>query len=265
MFDSGIGGLTVLGALEAALPSASFMYLGDSARLPYGTKSPQTIERYALGATSLLVQQGISALVVACNTASAVALPALSREVSPVPVFGVVEPGARTACSVSSNGRIAVLATESTVRGGAYVRAILEKRPNAHVVARSASLLVTLAEDLEGQDEHLCDMIVQQSLRGLIGAFGADTLLLGCTHFPALRRYFEHNLPSGVTLVDSAAEVAREVSRRVSGPYRRGRRRTLLTTDNVRRFARIGSIFLGEQISTQDVALVEIPQKGHTL
>lgn len=217
------------------------------------------MERYALGATSLLVQRGISALVVACNTASAVALPALRNEFSPLPVFGVVEPGARAACGESSNGRIAVLATEGTVRGGAYVRAILEKRPNARVLARSASLLVTLAEDLEGQEEQLCEMIVQQCLRGLIESFLADTLLLGCTHFPALRRYFEHSLPSSVTLVDSAAEVAREVSQAVSEARQSGPRRILLTTDNVHRFARLGSIFLGEEIPPQNVELVEIP------
>lgn len=197
--------------------------------------------------------------MVACNTASAVALPALRREFAPLPIFGVVEPGARAACKGSRNGRIAVLATEGTVRGGAYVRAILEERPNARVVARSASLLVTLAEDLEGQQEHLCDVIIEQSLRGLLDSFGADTLLLGCTHFPALRDYFAHILPPTVTMVDSATEVAREVVQALSETAQGGNGRTLLTTDNCRRFARLGSIFLGESISVSDVELVELP------
>ena len=174
------------------------------------------------------------------------------------PCFGVIEPGARAACGVTQNARIAVLATEGTVRGGAYVRTILAKRPDARVVARSASLLVTLAEDLEGQEEHLCDVIVAQSLRGILDSFQADTLLLGCTHFPALRRYFTHILPARVTMVDSATEVAREVALALPDAGSGGAKRILLTTDNSRRFARLGSIFLGESISTQDVELVEI-------
>ena len=147
MFDSGVGGLTVLKALEAALPLERFIYLGDTARLPYGTKSAGTVQKYAVQAARALVDRGVKALVIACNTASAVALDALRDAYSPLPVFGVVDPGAEAACRVSRRGRIAVIGTEGTVRGGAYQRAILSRRADARVLARPCPLLVTLAEE----------------------------------------------------------------------------------------------------------------------
>ncbi len=147
VFDSGVGGLTVLKALEAALPHERFIYLGDTARLPYGTKSAGTVQRYAVQAAHALVERGVKALVIACNTASAVALDALRDAYRPLPVFGVVDPGAEAACRASRNGRIAVIATESTVRGGAYQRAILSRRPDARALARPCPLLVSLAEE----------------------------------------------------------------------------------------------------------------------
>ncbi len=205
-----------------------------------------------------MLDRGISALVVACNTASAVALPALRAAVAPLPVFGVVEPGAEAACRMSRNGRIAVLATEGTVRGGAYVRAILGIRPDARILARSASLLVTLAEDLEGQDEALCEMILRQSVLGLFDSLGADTLLLGCTHFPALGTFFSRVLPPQVRMVDSATEVARQVAEVLPHTNGGAGGRLLLSTDNARRFARLGSIFLGETILETEVELVEL-------
>ncbi len=175
-----------------------------------------------------------------------------------MPVIGVVEPGAEAACKMSAKGRIAVLATEGTVRGGAYVRAILAKRPDARIFTRSASLLVTLAEDLEGQDETLCEMIVRHSLRGLFGFFGADTLLLGCTHFPALSRFFSKALPSEVRMVDSATEAARRVASVLPETNGGVAGRVLLSTDNPMRFARLGSIFLGESIRPSEIELVEL-------
>lgn len=244
--------------LEKTLPRRQFIYLGDTARLPYGTKSPETVERYAIKAARLLLHRRISALVVACNTASAVALPALRAELGPLPVFGVVEPGAEAACKMSVNGRIAVLATEGTVRGGAYARAVLALRPDARVLARSASLLVALAEDLEGQDHAMCDLIIRQSLRGFFGSFGADTLLLGCTHFPALSGFFAKSLPSHVRMVDSATEVARRVALAMPETKGTARGRVLLSTDHPARFARLGSIFLGASILPSEVELVEL-------
>lgn len=258
MFDSGVGGLNVLRVLEQALPGRQYIYLGDAARLPYGTKSPETVERYAIKAARLLLDRGVSALVVACNTASAVALPALSLEAAPVPVIGVIEPGSDAACKMSTNGCIAVLATEGTVRGGAYQRAVLARRPDARIIARSASLLVTLAEDLQGQNESLCEMIVRESVRGLFGSFGADTLLLGCTHFPALEAYFARILPAHVRMVDSATEVARKVAEVLPETGGGEGGRVLLSTDNSKRFARLGSLFLGKPILPSEVELVEL-------
>ena len=240
------------------MPEQTFTYLGDAARLPYGTKSPQTVERYAIKAARLLLKRGISALVVACNTASAVALPSLRRQVAPLPVFGVVEPGAKAASAASRSGRIAVIATEGSVRGGAYVRALLSICPQARISTRSASLLVTLAEDLQGQDDALVEMIVRHSIRGLMGPQKADTLLLGCTHFPALGEYFLRVLPGEARLVDSASEVARLVASTGIRASSGSAARRLLCTDNPARFARLGSMFLGEQIASEDVELVEL-------
>ena len=147
VFDSGVGGLTVLRALLERLPGEDFVYLGDTARLPYGTKSPGSIRQYSLQAARLLHERGVKCLVVACNTATAVALDALTQEFAPVPVIGVIEPGAAAACRATHSGRIAVLATESTVRGGAYQAEIARRRPGAVVIARACPLFVALAEE----------------------------------------------------------------------------------------------------------------------
>jgi len=147
VFDSGVGGLTVVRALVAALPREDFLYLGDTARLPYGTKSSGTVARYSVRAAEALVERGIKALVVACNTASATALPALRERFPELPVIGVIEPGARAACAASASGRIAVLATEGTVQGGAYERAIHALRADAHVTQVACQVFVALAEE----------------------------------------------------------------------------------------------------------------------
>ena len=147
MFDSGVGGLTVLRALRAALPAEDFLYLGDTARLPYGTKSPESVVRYSVQAADALLERGIKCLVVACNTASACALDALRDRLATLPVIGVIEPGAEAACAVSRVGRIAVIATEGTVQGGAYQEAIRRLRPDAEVTARACPLFVALAEE----------------------------------------------------------------------------------------------------------------------
>src|SRR4051812_17637124 len=147
IFDSGVGGLTVLKALRARLPQEDFLYLGDTARLPYGTKDPETVSRYAVQAAGHLVQRGIKLLVVACNTASAVAMPALTAKFAPLPVIGVVEPAAAVAAGLSKSGHIAVLATEGTVNGGAYERAILARSKDARIYSQACSLFVALAEE----------------------------------------------------------------------------------------------------------------------
>ena len=267
MFDSGVGGLTVLRALEAALPHERFIYLGDTARLPYGTKSAGTVQRYAVQAAHALVERGVKALVIACNTASAVALDALRDAYRPLPVFGVVDPGAQAACRASRNGRIAVIATESTVRGGAYQRAILSRRPDARVLARPCPLLVSLAEEgwIDGD-------VPERVVDAYLGAWlhedsHPDCLLLGCTHFPILAPLMQRIGGPGLTLVDSAATTAIAVSLALveSGLASRRRnvvsgvgRRTLLASDGRERFARVGRHFLGETLTVDAVELVDL-------
>ena len=264
VFDSGVGGLTVLRALEQELPGERFVYLGDTARLPYGTKSEATVQRYAVQAARLLLDAGVKALVIACNTASAVALDALRAAYRDVPVFGVVEPGAAAACRASKRGAIAVIATEGTVRGGAYQRAILRIRGDARVLARPCPLLVTLAE--EGWTAGAVPEQVVAAYLGdwLAEAAGPDCLVLGCTHFPILKPLIEKAAPRGMALVDSALTTACEVRDALGGGEARNAagsarpRRRLLATDNRERFARVGRVFLGEALSPEQIELVDL-------
>ena len=268
VFDSGVGGLTVLRALEEALPSERFVYLGDTARLPYGTKSESTVQKYAVQAARLLVDEGVKALVIACNTASAVALDALRAAYAKLPVFGVVEPGAAAACRASKRGTIAVIATESTVRGGAYQRAILNIRPDARVLARPCPLLVSLAE--EGWTAGLVPEQVVAAYLGdwLAETAGPDCLVLGCTHFPILAPLLKKAAPAGMEFVDSAATTARAVHEALeSGVVAAAKsaaasvpssRRRLLASDGRERFARVGRLFLGEALVPEQVELVDL-------
>ena len=264
IFDSGVGGLTVLKALRARLPHEHFLYLGDTARLPYGTKGPDTVARYAVQAASHLVEKGIKLLVVACNTASAVAMPELTRQFAPLPVIGVVEAGAEAAVTASKTGHIAVLATESTVQGGAYERAIQSRSANALVYAQACSLFVALAE--EGWTKGpLVESVVREYLHPMLEEKkrdGLDTLVLGCTHFPLLKHAIAHVAGAEMGIVDSAETVAAAVSKllyekklaRASGEG--GAR--YLATDGAVRFARVGSLFLGEMLSPTDVEIVDL-------
>lgn len=265
VFDSGVGGLTVLRALRASLPHESFIYLGDTARLPYGTKSPESVVRYSIQAGDALVEQQIKCLVVACNTASAVALNALRERYAPLPVVGVLEPGAEAACASSITGRIAVIATEGTVRGGAYQAAIHARRPDARVVAQACALFVALAEEgwIAGP---LVAGIVRRYLEPIFAADAEshpDCLLLGCTHFPVLKPVIASVLESNVTIVDSAETTARRVhelleqQQLMSVATQPGATR-LLATDGTARFARVGSQFFGERIDESAVELVDL-------
>ncbi|HLQ14131.1 MAG TPA: glutamate racemase [Steroidobacteraceae bacterium] len=268
VFDSGVGGLTVLRALRAALPEETFLYLGDTARLPYGTKSEHTVVRYALQAADELVGRDIKCLVIACNTASAAALPALQERHAELPVIGVIEPGARAACAGSPSGRIAVLGTESTVQGGAYTRAILRIRPDAQVLGVACSLFVALAE--EGwTDGAVASAAATRYLAPLraSGPAAADMLVLACTHFPVLEPVIRAAVGPGLHLVDSAATTAAtvrlELERRgllrppalEPGPQGRA---SFLATDGAARFARVGSRFLGEPILAEEVELIDL-------
>jgi glutamate racemase len=273
VFDSGMGGLTVLDALRAALPGERFLYLGDTARLPYGTKSAATVQRYALQATHILVERGIKALVVACNTASAVALATLQARYAPLPVFGVVEPGAEAAAAVARAGPLLVLATEGTVSGGAYQRALLRRNGRLQVLARPCPLLVTLAE--EGRRSGtLVDLVLREYLSGILAAprRPVTTVLLGCTHFPVFREALTTILMTAglgdVTVVDSARTTAMAVRGELSAgglamagddgaPAQPGRASVeLLATDGRERFRRVGGYFL--QHAIDEVELVDL-------
>lgn len=263
VFDSGIGGLTVLRALVERLPAEDFLYLGDTARLPYGTKTAATVERYALQAVAELVRRGVKAVVVACNTASAAALPVLAAAHPQLPVIGVIEPGATAAVAASRTGRIAVLATEGTVRGGAYQRAIIERLPPAQVTAIPATLFVALAEEgwIEGDvaqaaaGRYLSPLFVD-------AAAAPDVLVLGCTHFPPLAGVIGKVAGPGVRIVDSAVTTADSLALLLA---RRGLAATagagtarFLVTDGEERFARVGPVFLGRAIEPLDVERVDI-------
>ena len=263
VFDSGVGGLTVLKALRESLPHEDLVYLGDTARLPYGTKSPASISRYASQATRQLQARGIKLLVVACNTASAVALDALREQMSPLPVLGVVEPGATAAVAASRGGKHLVLATEATVQLGAYRQAITDKDPAARVGELACELLVSLAE--EGwNDGRIARAIVRRYLdEAGDAARNLDTVILGCTHFPLLRNTFAEVLDQRVAIVDSAsttAAAARELlsERALLNDQRAPGHLELLATDGATRFARVGGQFLGQALTWKDVTLVDL-------
>ena len=266
VFDSGVGGLTVLAALRARLPREQYVYLGDTARLPYGTKSAETVVRYALQAADALVGRGIKALVVACNTASSVALPAIAARHFGLPVIGVVEPGASAACAATRRGRVAVIATEGTIRGGAYQKAIARLRPDVRVQGLACPMFVALAE--EGwNDGEIATAIAQRYLDPLFGAhtFKAsqpDVLVLGCTHFPLLLEPLRQVVGPAVEIVDSAATTAAAVERRLLADHAlrtagQGGTR-FLATDSVERFARVGGAFLGMPLAAAQVELFDL-------
>lgn len=261
VFDSGVGGLTVLRALREHLPDESLLYLGDMARLPYGSKSPHTVARYARQAADVLVSRGIKLLVVACNTASALALEELRMAFPRIPVIGVLEPGAAAACAATRSGRIAVIATEGTVRGGAYTRAIRALRPDAEVLAAACPLFVALAE--EGwHDGPVVEAVARRYLQPLFDAEPPDVLVLGCTHFPVLARTLAAVAGPGTTLVDSAHTTAETVAatvRRLNLTARTGSTEVhYMTTDTPERFARVAEGFLPASLHPRHVELIDL-------
>jgi glutamate racemase len=209
VFDSGIGGLTVVSALRTLLPNEAIFYLGDTARVPYGGKSAATVERYSLEIADLLLAENCKAIVVACNTASALALPRL-EEMSPVPVIGVIRPGAEAAVAATRNRHVGVIGTRATIKSGAYLRAIQSLDEAVQVTARACPLFVPLIEEgwLQGE---ITDRVVRQYLTPLVED-GVDSLVLGCTHYPLLRAAIGRFLGESVTLVDSAQNCAAAVA-----------------------------------------------------
>ncbi len=264
VFDSGMGGLTVLRALRDTLPQEDLIYLGDTARLPYGTKSADTVTAYALQATKELLRHDVKMVVIACNTASAVAIQPLSQQHAPLPVIGVVEPGARAGVAATHTNRIGVLATESTVKGGAYARAIAALAPEATVRQQPCALFVALAEEGWG-DDAIAEAAAQRYLEPLFADPPAapDTLVLGCTHFPVLAPAIARVLGDHVTLVDSAATTADAVADALqqsgleTDNLSKGSER-FFATDAPERFARVGGLFFGSEIDAAAVELIDL-------
>lgn len=259
IFDSGVGGLTVYRALHDRLPNERFVYLGDTARVPYGTKSLATVERYAVENAEFLAAHGIKLLVVACNTASALALPAIRARLE-IEVVSVIGPGARAAARSSKGKRIGVIATESTVRSGAYTAAIKKADPNATVIEQACPLFVPLAE--EGWvDNEVARTVAETYLKDLRAQI--DTLVLGCTHYPILRDVIQQTVGDEVGLIDSGEATASEVRillkekdlARLTAPTGALDRQLcddldhFYVTDAAERFARVAERFLGSKPS----------------
>jgi glutamate racemase len=263
IFDSGMGGLTVMRALKARLPGESFVYLGDTARLPYGTKSTDTVTRYAVQASAALMKHDIKLLVVACNTASAAAVPTLVEMLAPLPVVGVIEPGAQAAVAAVPDGPIAVIATEGTVKGEAYPRAIQALRGEMSVVQRPCQVFVALAE--EGWTESLVTAAAAKLYLGSLfeGAAAPDAIVLGCTHFPVLASAIRQVVGEDVAIVDSAETTAAAVAdaleaKGMSNETGATSSMRFFATDSPERFARVGAIFLGRPIDVADVELIDL-------
>ncbi len=267
VFDSGFGGLTVLKQLVALAPDADYLYFGDTARLPYGSKSAETVAKYVLSAVHYLEEHGAQMLVIACNTATALALDKITQA-SGIPVVGVVEPGAARASAASQTRKVVVVGTEATIRSHAYSKALQARGVQAK--EKACPLFVPLVE--EGWAEH---PVAEQVARiYLEEAFGdgdgdgfqaADVLVLGCTHYPLLKPLLHQLVPTHVTIVDSADSTARLVSQLLrqglpkisAGDERRGvPRLKFFVTDSVEKFCRLGVRFLGSQL--EDVHHVEL-------
>jgi glutamate racemase len=272
VFDSGFGGLTVLKALLEAIPGANYLYFGDTARLPYGSKSAETVARYACEAARFLEQQGAELLVIACNTATALALEQI-RQASPVEVVGVIEPGARQAAAASSTRKVVVIGTEATICSHAYRNALAQYQAESR--EKACPLLVPLVE--EGwTDNPVTEQVARIYLAEAFadGFSSADVLLLGCTHYPLLKPVLQKVVPEGVTLVDSAESTAHAVAgllkkemkkaENVGGPamardsQRDAAKIKFFVTDSARKFQRLGKLFLGRPMT--DVIHVELKE-----
>jgi glutamate racemase len=250
VFDSGIGGLTVARELMRQLPAESIIYFGDTARVPYGPKSPDTVRRYSREIANYLRERGVKALVVACNTATAHALTTLQAE-EPIPVIGVVEPGARAAVAATRGGRIGVIGTVGTIRSTAYERAIRALRPDAQIIARPCPLFVPLVE--EGWLEHEATRLIADEYLSEFANEHVDTLVLGCTHYPLLKPLIAEVLGPDVALIDSAEQTAAETrrvleARGLLAPAGAAAVRRYVASDAPDQFLRMAERFLGAPI-----------------
>ena len=248
IFDSGIGGLTVLKEIIREIPDEDTIYLGDTARVPYGIRSAETVIRYAFENTRFLFSKDIKLLVVACNTASSVSLDAIVKHTS-IPVIGVIEPGAKAAVETTQKGKVGVIGTQATVQSGAYARAIQRRDAGIEVTSLACPLFVPLVE--EGWiDGPIVRMIVEKYLKD-IKTEGIDTVVLGCTHYPLLKGVISEVMGSGVTLIDSAVETSHEVHNVLKkfdlrGTQEESARREFYVTDSPERFLKVGEKFIGQ-------------------
>jgi len=260
IFDSGVGGLTVVAEIWRLLPNESTIYFGDTARVPYGPKAPATVRRYAREASAFLLSRSVKLLVVACNTATAHAADILAREL-PVPVVGVIEPGARAAVRATRSGRIGVVGTVGTIASGAYDRAVRKLLPGARVYAQACPLFVPLVE--EGLADHPATRLIAEDYLRPLCSMDVDVLVLGCTHYPVLRDLVAGIMGPGVTLVDSAAETALDVQRILSerGLLRPDDapppRHHCAVSDSPARFRQVAEVFVGTTFDTIERVDVE--------
>ena len=255
IFDSGIGGLTVARAIYERLPQESTVYFGDTARVPYGPKSPETVRRYSLEILQWLLSQGVKAVVVACNTSTAHALRAL-QEATPVPVLGVIKPGARAAIEVGGGGPIGVIGTAGTIASDAYNRAIQALAPGLPVIQRACPLFVPLVE--EGWFEHpATELVAADYLRELREAC-VRALVLGCTHYPLLKPLLQRVMGPEVRLVDSGQATASAletilVTQALEAPRDSKAHHRFIVSDDEARFRQVGSRFIGERLGKAEV------------
>jgi len=252
IFDSGVGGLTVFRAIERRLPNESLIYLGDTARIPYGVRSAATIERYSLECATFVQSKGVKAIVIACNTASALAASYL-RDKCSVPVLGVIRPGSRRAVEQTRTGHIGVIATEATVASGAYEKAMLAIRSGIEVTSRACPLFVPLAE--EGWLNHPVTYQVAEEYLSELRSSRVDTLVLGCTHYPILRPVIERTLGDQVKYVDSGEAVAERLAEmladdRLACEPGQPRTEEFYVTDSPERFRRVAERFLGRLLES---------------
>lgn len=249
MFDSGLGGLTVLKEVRKALPREHIVYLGDTARVPYGNRSPETVTRYSLENTRFLLGKGIKMLVVACNTSSAIALPVLKRRL-PIPVIGVIDPPSRAAVERTRAGKIGVIGTRATVNSRAYAKAIAKLDPSVDVISQACPLFVPVVEEGLENDE-IARVVVDKYLRGLRDS-GMDVLVMGCTHYPILEPQIRALLGDRVYIVNTGRETASTVKRLLEerGVARRSGKGTssFFVTDAPDKLSELGSRVLGEPL-----------------
>ena len=258
IFDSGVGGLTVLQQVRQLLPGENLIYLGDTARVPYGTKSPDTVRKYAVEAANFLIQQQVKMIVVACNTASSVALQLLQQRLD-IPVIGVIEPGAQRAMSLTHSDVVGVIGTEGTVSSDAYPQALRQIKPSVEVFSASCPLFVPLAE--EGWAEHEVALLAAREYLAPLLANKIDTLVLGCTHYPLLKPTLSRLLPDSIQMVDSAEETARMVAQLLSehswlNDQDQGKWQ-FHVTDVPHRFVRVGEAFLGTELTNVERATLD--------